>query len=257
MILLLIVFVQLLCTVQCVTNSTPGTPRNPEYHLAHHLINPMEEEKNIDWSNWKRHGYLTEKEFNTIKKEYEELFNFYDIETEKMSLLEIGSGHGRLTLIYEKLFKKILAIDSEKSLIDLFNKKIKEENLIKIKTKTVKFEKFKSKKKFDLIIFSQSFLWMDNKEECLSKVKDLLNFKSDLLNFKSDLKSDIYIENKKSNGYLLVVEPYFMTKFHKKFKLNHKRMIDSLNTLITSKHFELIHFHTKGKNCSRTYYLLQ
>ena len=66
---------------------------------------------------------------------------------------------------------------------------------------------------------------MDNKEECLSKVKDLLNFKS-------DLKSDIYIENKKSNGYLLVVEPYFMTKFHKKFKLNHKRMIDSLNTLM-------------------------
>ena len=199
----------------------------------------MEEEKNIDWSNWKRHGYLTEKHSNIIKKEYEELFNFYDIETEKMSLLEIGSGHGRLTLIYEKLFKKILAIDSEKSLIDLFNKKIKKEKLKKIKTKTVKFEKFKSKKKFDLIIFSQSFLWMDNKEECLSKVKDLL---------KSDLKS---------NGYLLVVEPYFMGKFHKKFKLNHKRMIDSLNTLMASKHFELIHFHTKGKNCSRTYYLLQ
>ena len=237
MILLLIVFVPLLCTVQCVTNSTLGTPRNP----AHHLINPMEEEKNIDWSNWKRHGYLTEKHSNIIKKEYEELFNFYDIKTEKMSLLEIGAGHGRLTIIYEKLFKKILAIDSEKSLIDLFNKKIKEKNLIKIKTKETSIENFESEEKFDLIIFSQSFLWIDNKEECLSKVKDLLNFKSDL----------------KSNGYLLVVEPHFMGELLKKYRYIHKRMKNSLITLITSEHFELIHFQAKGKNSSRNYYLLQ
>ena len=37
----------------------------------------------------------------------------------------------------------------------------------------------------------------------------------------------------------------------------YKKDVLKAGEIMTSKHFELIHFHTKGKNCSRNYYLLQ
>ena len=54
-----------------------------------------------------------------------------------MSLLEIATGLGDYTIVFEKLFKKITAIKPEKILIEKFNNKIKELNLkSKIECKT-------------------------------------------------------------------------------------------------------------------------
>ena len=152
---------------------------------------------------------------------YNSLFTLYDIETKKMTLLDIGSGHGNHTLIFEKLFKKIYAIDPEEHLIETFNKKIKELNLEKkIKTEISDCENFESKKKFDMITFYSSFLFFSNKKKCLDKSINLL----------------------KKNGYILLVEPRKFTILNKNFSEKKDLMIETLNTFFTNKKIKLIHF---------------
>lgn len=145
-----------------------------------------------------------------------------------MSLLEIGCGHGRYTLIFKDMFKKVLAIDPEKELIDIFDKKINKEGLFnKIKTKNANGETFTNNMKFDMIIFSYSFLWVKNKKKCLLNINNLL----------------------KSNGYLLVLEPIRLMVINKKLKLsvqnkfisNSNRLTtDSMKNLMKSKNLELL-----------------
>ena len=176
----------------------------------------------INWSEWSRIKYYNDDEIMNIKKRYERLFKHYKINTKKMTLLEIGCGHGVRTLVYEKLFKKILAIDPEKKLINIFNKKIEEEKLDKkIQTKISNCENFVSKKKFDMAICSYSFMWVTDKQKCLLNINNSL----------------------KKNGYLLVLEPAkFMNFLKKEWKNREVLMIDTLQTLIRSRKFKLLHF---------------
>jgi ubiquinone/menaquinone biosynthesis C-methylase UbiE len=177
-----------------------------------------------NWKNWSDIGYLIDDSpiiFNKNVEMYNSLFTLYDIETKNMTLLDIGSGHGNHTLIFEKLFKKIYAIDPEEHLIETFNKKIKELNLEKkIKTEISDCENFESKKKFDMITFCSSFLFFSNKKKCLDKSINLL----------------------KKNGYILLVEPRKFTILNKKVSAEKNLMIETLNTFFTNKKIKLIHF---------------
>ena len=187
---------------------------------------------NLNWKNWGNRNYMN----NTLIKNqvniYKSLFLLYNIKSTNMSLLEIGAGHGDYTLVFEKLFNKITAIDPEKILIEKFNKKIKNLNLTsKIETHVYGCEDFvllDKLKTFDFIVFSYSFMWINNKQKCLLNITKLL----------------------KDNGYILLMEPSrFVNNLNNKFIMQKELMIDTLETFFSSKKLKLKHFLTnKGTN---------
>ena len=147
----------------------------------------------------------------------------------------MGAGHGRMTLVFTNFFKKILAIDPEESLINLLNKKIKEDNLSsKINTQIIGCENFTNKNKFDMVIFTYSFMWIKDKQKCLLNTSKLI----------------------KKNGYLLVIESAKFTQFlEKKFTKQRNLMNNTMETLIRSRKFNLKHFISLHKGAF--VYLLQ
>lgn len=179
----------------------------------------------IDWKSYGNRPYLSEDIIEKQVSIYDALFKLYDIEPRNLSVLEVGAGHGIRTMIFARLFKKILAIDPSQDLIDLLQKKIKEDGLEdKVKTMVVGCEDMKcNSTKFDLIVMSASFLWVEDKNKCLSVAYDCL----------------------KKNGYLLVIEPArFVNELDKKFSNQSNRMIKSLEVLIRSNRFKMVHFIT-------------
>ena len=70
------------------------------------------------------------------------------------------------------------------------------------------------------IIYSFSFMWIDNKQECLLNVTK-------------------YLKNK---GYILILEPMKFLFLEKKFQNQKNKMISTLETLVKSKKLTLIHF---------------
>jgi len=179
----------------------------------------------IDWKSYGNRPYLSEDIIEKQVSIYDALFKLYDIEPRNLSVLEVGAGHGIRTMIFARLFKKILAIDPSQDLIDLLQKKIKEDGLEdKVKTMVVGCEDMKcNSAKFDLIVMSASFLWVEDKNKCLSVAYDCL----------------------KKNGYLLVIEPArFVNELDKKFSNQSNKMIKSLEVLIRSNRFKMVHFIT-------------
>ena len=194
-----------------------------------------------DWKNWGKVPYYNLESLIKISNIYKKLFKLYNINTLKMEVLEMGCGHGRFTLILNKMFKKIIAVDPEKILINMLNNKINE---MKINNKNNKNEKIitinsdcsnlKFNKKFDMVIFSYSFMWINNKKKCLLNVNKLI----------------------KKNGYLLIIEPIkFMNILDKKFIKPRKLMIDTIKITIKSNKYDLIHFCNLQK--SNIIYLLK
>ena len=184
---------------------------------------------NIDWKHWGNIEYMDDTTLEYQVNLYKSLFSLYNIKSKNMTLLEIGAGHGDFTLLFEKLFKKITAIDPEKTLIDIFNKKIIELNLSsKIETQVCGCEDFVTKKKFNLIAFTYSFMWVSDKQKCLLNTTKLLT----------------------KNGYILLVEPgRFVNSLDKKFTKQTQLMNETLQTFFSSKKLKLVHFLThKGSN---------
>ena len=184
-----------------------------------------------NWKNWGNRKYMNSKLIENQVNLYKLLFSLYNIDSENMSLLEIGAGHGDYTLVFEKLFNKIIAIDPEKTLIDKFNNKIKKLNLTsKIETHVCGCEDFFTSETFDFIVFTYSFMWINNKQKCLLNITKLL----------------------KDNGYILLMEPSrFVNNLDTKFIKQKELMIETLETFFSSKKLKLIHFLTnKGTNIS-------
>lgn len=176
-----------------------------------------------NWKTWKKIEYFNENALNLQLNKLNSLFNLHKVNSKNYSVLEIGSGHGRYTIIFQKLFKKVLALDPESELIDLLNDKILEYGIDNISTVVSKFEDFNTKSKFDMILFTQSLLWMPDKQKAILKCDKLL----------------------KKNGYLVIIEPIGFLNSLDKNRLNNL-MIQSLNTIICSKKFTLLHFFTFG-----------
>jgi ubiquinone/menaquinone biosynthesis C-methylase UbiE len=183
----------------------------------------------LNWKNWGNRKYMNSTLIENQVNLYKSLFLLYNIKSKNMSLLEIGAGHGDYTLVFEKLFKNITAIDPEKILIEKFNKKIKNLNLTsKIETHVYGCEDFVTLDTFDFIVFSYSFMWINNKQKCLLNITKLL----------------------KDNGYILLMEPSrFVNNLDTKFIKQKELMIDTLETFFSSKKLKLKHFLTnKGTN---------
>lgn len=181
-----------------------------------------------NWKSWGNRNYMNSTLIVNQVNLYNSLFSLYNIKSENMSLLEIGAGHGDYTLVFEKLFNKITAIDPEKTLIDKFNKKINNLNLTsKIQTHVCSCEDFNTSETFDFIVFSYSFMWINNKQKCLLNITKLLD-----------------------NGYILLMEPSrFVNNLDTKFIKQKELMIETLETFFSSKKLKLIHFLTnKGTN---------
>lgn len=182
-----------------------------------------------NWKIWGNRNYMNSTLIENQVNLYNSLFSLYNIKSENMSLLEIGAGHGDYTLVFEKLFNKITAIDPEKTLIDKFNKKINNLKLTsKIKTYVCSCEDFNTSETFDFIVFSYSFMWINNKQKCLLDITKLL----------------------KKNFYILLMEPSrFVNNLDPKFIKQKELMIETLETFFSSKKLKLIHFLTnKGTN---------
>ena len=177
----------------------------------------------INWKIWKKTNYFNEKIFNFLFNKLSSLFNLHNINIKNYSVLEIGSGHGIYTLIFQKLFKKVLALDSEIELIQILNNKISEEKFNNVSTIISKFEDFSANNKFDMILFTQSLLWIKDKQKAILKCHKLL----------------------KKNGYLVIIEPIYFLNSLQKYKANNL-IIESLNTIICSKKFILLHFFNFG-----------
>ena len=182
-----------------------------------------------NWKNWGNRNYMSSVLIENQVILYNSLFSLYNIKSENMSLLEIGAGHGDYTLVFEKLFNKIIAIDPEKTLIDKFNNKIKKLNLTsKIQIHVCSCEGFKTSETFDFIVFSYSFMWINKKQTCLLDITKLL----------------------KDNCYILLMEPSrFVNNLDPKFIKQKELMIETLETFFNSKKLKLRHFLTnKGTN---------
>jgi len=61
----------------------------------------------------KIHYYLNEKDIKNIKEKYKELFSIFNINYKENNILEVGCGHGIMSLIFIEIFKSMLCIDKE------------------------------------------------------------------------------------------------------------------------------------------------
>lgn len=167
----------------------------------------------------KIHYYLNEKDIEDIKEKYKKLFSIFNINYKENNILEVGCGHGIMSLIFIGIFKSMLCIDKEKHLIDTFNEKIKEDNILNIETKKVCCSKFKNDNKFNIIIFTFSFVWMDNKKKCLNNILKYLN----------------------KDGYLLIIEPFSYLNELNNDNKDKDKMMESINILLKNKKIKLLY----------------
>ena len=179
----------------------------------------------IDWSTYYEKGYLNEEDLNNLVGTYSKFLDAYGINNfEKFNVLEFGAGHGLNTILFSRLFKKILAIEPNAYLhSELSNKIIKDKLSAKIKTQQIDVESFQTSNKFDIIVLANVFLFIENKQKALLKFSRLL----------------------KNNKYLLITEP--IRFFHFKSS-NQSLMQESLIALNNTKKFEVIFTGLLGNN---------
>ena len=128
---------------------------------------------NINWDNWLiRRKFKPDYIFtNTLKKILDEFEKEKDYK--EYNVLEIGCGHGIGTYPLSEIFKHVDAIDPTKKLLDDLDKRIKNDKKTNIKTYLTTCSKFKTKKKYDLIICKWSFIFT-NQEKCFKNIMKLL-----------------------------------------------------------------------------------
>ena len=179
----------------------------------------------IDWSTYYEKGYLNEEDLNNLVETYSKFLDAYGVNNfEKFNVLEFGAGHGLNTILFSRLFKKILAIEPNAYLhSELSNKIIKDKLSAKIKTQQIDVESFQTSNKFDIIVLANVFLFIENKQKALLKFSHLL----------------------KNNKYLLITEP--IRFFHYKSS-NQSLMQESLIALNNTKKFEVIFTGLLGNN---------
>lgn len=185
----------------------------------------MLKHKNPDWDQWadeKYHRYHLADIMKNKAEFYASIFKHHGIKSQTKSMLEIGCGFGKETLVFAMLFKKILAVDPTAVLIERFNKTILELKLEKsIQTKITDCASFKSRTKYDMVAFTKSFLWIDNQMPCLEKIPV------------------------KKNGHVLIIEPVWSTRRMLIKKTNPKMLtgqLDTMKTVTSSKKYDLIYF---------------
>jgi len=59
-----------------------------------------------NWSNWKKNNYFDLEKTESLIDTYKKFFKFHKINTKKMNIIEMGAGHGRMTLVFINFFKK-------------------------------------------------------------------------------------------------------------------------------------------------------
>lgn len=172
----------------------------------------------IDWSFYTEKGYLNEKDLSNLIEIYSDFFNTLGINNfRKFNVLEFGAGHGKNTILFSRLFNKILATEPNSNLYSELSKKIIKDKLSsKIKIEQIDVESFQTNNKFDIIILANVFLFLENKQKALLKFCRLL----------------------KKNKYLLIIEPL---KFFRYKNSNHSLMQESLFAINNTKKFEVIH----------------
>jgi 2-polyprenyl-3-methyl-5-hydroxy-6-metoxy-1,4-benzoquinol methylase len=173
--------------------------------------------KDLNWDSWIKHPYATDEQSLKLGKVISDFFKKLKINTRKMTMLEIGAGHGIFTLILHKLFKSVLATEPN---LKLFNalKKIKINN---IKVMQASAEELNIQQKVDMIVCMKSFEFIKNKKQILLKFNTLL----------------------KSKGYLLICEPIAFLHYNSP---NNKLMFDTSQAITKSKKFKIIHQGTFG-----------
>lgn len=171
----------------------------------------------IDWSTYSAKGYLNEEDLCKRTEAYSNFLNAYGVcNFHKFNVLEFGAGHGLNTILFSRLFKKILALEPNVKLYSELSNKIKKDGLShKIKTQQTDVDSFETNHKFDIIILANVFLFIKNKQNTLSKFSSLL----------------------KENKYLLIIEPL---KFFNYKSSNKLLMQESLIVINKTKKFELI-----------------
>ena len=137
-----------------------------------------------------------------------------------MTALEIGAGHGIRTMLLTKMFKKVIATEPNEKLCQKFRE---QGELNDVEIHTVDCESMNmDKKDFDFVITTQSFLWVDNKQQALLNISNHL----------------------KKGGYFLVIEPQEFLDFSTD-RVDPEiltRMMEVLNVCIRNeKLFQLIH----------------
>tara|TARA_Y100000780_G_scaffold142586_1_gene128780 strand:- start:312 stop:923 length:612 start_codon:yes stop_codon:yes gene_type:complete len=171
---------------------------------------------NINWDNWLiRRKFKPDYIFtNTLKKILDEFEKEKDYK--EYNVLEIGCGHGIGTYPLSEIFKHVDAIDPTKKLLDDLDKRIKNDKKTNIKTYLTTCSKFKTKKKYDLIICKWSFIFT-NQEKCFKNIMKLL----------------------KKNRYLMIIEPYHPFDIFKQ-KKRYKKIFHLDQRSLIFKTFELL-----------------
>ena len=110
------------------------------------------------------------------KKEIKELRSLIDLRNKE--ILEIGCGDGRITAMLKRKDNNILAIEPDKEQLKLARKKV---SGVKFQVGTM--SNLKTKKKFDLVIFSMSFhhVPVRSKKTVIKKAFSLLNQNGQIL----------------------------------------------------------------------------
>jgi SAM-dependent methyltransferase len=122
-----------------------------------------------------------EKYYDPENKEYEKIKEIISnkFKSNKLNILEVGCGTGRITKKLTFDFSKITAIDKEKSYIDYCKKNLNFKNL---KLFHNDIDNFKSYEKFDVIIFSWIGLhYQKNIDQILENIKNNLLKKGSLV----------------------------------------------------------------------------
>tara|TARA_B100000524_G_C23614657_1_gene357444 strand:- start:473 stop:778 length:306 start_codon:yes stop_codon:yes gene_type:complete len=98
----------------------------------------------IDWSTYTEKEYLNEEDLSNLIKTYSDFFNAFGINNfRKFNVLEFGAGHGKNTILFSRLFNKILATEPNIHLYsELSNKIIKDKLSSKIKIQQIDVKSF-------------------------------------------------------------------------------------------------------------------
>lgn len=137
-----------------------------------------------DW--YSKYYDFENKEYNKVK----ELIN-NNFSNNQLRILEVGCGTGRLTKKLAEDFLKVTGIDTEEKYINFCKNKIKTNNLF---FKTANIKDFKSKERYNVIIFS----WIG------------LHYQKDITEILNNLK---LLANKSS--LVIILDAYYDTEYVK------------------------------------------
>lgn len=181
------------------------------------------------WDDYhKIRPYLNKEDETFFIQRFCDFFSEYKINSiNKFNVLDIGSGHGKFTNIFLQIFKQLTSIEPNielyKKLQERYDKNIITNKLITFNTT---IEKYKTNKKYDMIIFMHVFLFLKDKQYILNKISKML----------------------KSNKYIMICEPSQFLGFQKnKYKLQ-RMMTDTVKYIGKSRKFEVIYYGFIIKN---------